>query len=231
MRRCTLAWAALLLVLTAKPAPASGDSLDGAEEEPALEDEFHRNHVGLFVGGITPLTRRHETSFALGVGYERRFLKWLGLEAWTNGVIGDHERGMIFLVGPIFHPVAGLRIITGVGFEVGGEAEHAGARVDPVLAAGVGYDLQAGPILLAPEFYCDFIGRSTTNLTYGLAIGYGFWEELASVCSTSLRMETLENCVPFNACEPNHELMGRPCPNRRNFDCRLQSERQPSATG
>lgn len=174
MRRYTLAWVALLLLLAAKPAPASSDSVGGAEEEPALEDEFHRNHVGVFVGGITPLTRRHETSFALGVGYERRFLRWLGLEAWANGVIGEHERGMIFLVGPIFHPVAGLKIITGVGFEVGGEAEHAGARVDSVLALGAGYDFQTGPIVLTPEFYFDFIGRSTTNLTYGVGIGYGF---------------------------------------------------------
>jgi len=174
MRRCALAWAVLLLLLTAEPAPASGDSADGAKEEPALEDEFHRNHVGLFVGGITSLTRGHETSFALGVGYERRFLRWLGLEAWTDGAIGDHERGMIFLLGPVFHPVAGLRIITGVGFEVGGHAEHAGAEVYPVLALGAGYDFQTGPIILTPELYFDFIGRSTTNLTYGLAIGYGF---------------------------------------------------------
>ena len=126
------------------------------------------------MGALTPLSRKFETSFAPGVGYERRFLKWLGLEAWADFAVGGHERAMIFLAGPIFHPVLGLKIITGVGFELGAEKEHPGARVDYVFAVGAGYDFQAGLVTLTPEFYFDFIGRSTTNIAYGLSAGYSF---------------------------------------------------------
>lgn len=145
--------------------PATADAVDA---------EFHRNHIGLFLGGVTPLSMKHETSFAMGVAYERRFLKWIGLEVGADVNIGKIERSALFAVGSAFHPVAGLKLVAGVGFEVVGGTEHAGDHVDAVITLGAGYDLEVGPISLSPEFYFDFIGQSKTNITYGLAIGYGF---------------------------------------------------------
>ena len=135
---------------------------------------FHKNHVSLFLGGVTPLSMKHETSFSIGVAYKRRFLKWIGLEVGGDLNIGKIERAALFAVGPVFHPVAGLKLAAGVGFEVVGGTKRAGDRVDAIITLGAGYDLEVGPISLTPEFYFDFIGKSKTNITYGLTVGYGF---------------------------------------------------------
>ena len=150
-------------------APTQETQADQAEAE-----EFHKNHVGLFIGGLTPLPRKHETSFALGVGYERRFLRWLGLEAWADFAIGAHERAAIILAGPVFHPVAGFKIVAGVGVEVGGENDGEGVEAEGVFAIGAGYDFEAGPVAITPEFYFDFVGREQSNITYGVVVGYPF---------------------------------------------------------
>ncbi|GEM_PF-2480999 len=142
---------------------------------PELEHQWHKNHAAIFVGGMAPVSKSNETSLALGVAYERRITEMFGLEALADFTIGSHERTALFAAGVTFRPFsgAGLKLMTGPGFEIEDRDNHA-AEVNFVYGVGAAWEFHTGPVTLAPAVYADFLGESKTNITFGVGIGTGF---------------------------------------------------------
>ena len=74
---------------------------------------------------------------------------------------------MVLAVSAIVHPVGGLKLIAGAGYEFK-------RKEDPLLRAGVGYDFHLGEHLtVGPYVTADFVSWET-NINYTLALGWGF---------------------------------------------------------
>ena len=132
------------------------------------------------VGGMTPLSETDHTSFALGADYERRFTPVVGVGIVGDLTFGDHERGAVVATGVTVRPVPSLRLSAGPGFEVVEITETTGGMTETknklyfLIGLGAAYEFHAGAVSLSPTVFLDFVGETKTNLTYGVAVGYGF---------------------------------------------------------
>ena len=170
---------AVLLVVFAAPVAAQSSQAEHDDEHD--DHHAHPNHIAVFVGATTPTKAKAETSFTLGADYERRFTDLIGVLAIADFALGDHKRTALFAANVAFHPVSGLRLAIGPGFELvekdtitssGAEGTKLGAYF--VIRGSVLYEFHVGEWSVGPVLAVDAIGETKTNIVYGLSIGRGF---------------------------------------------------------
>ncbi len=140
-------------------------------------EHFHQNHVALMAGGMTPLSAKSETSFALGADYIRRLNPTWGIGIGADFTFGDHKRSSLFVAGATFNPVPSLRLGTGPGFELVDKDMPGGGTSTKayfVWFVSAIYEFHVGSLSIGPLVALDFVGETKTNLTYGLSVGTGF---------------------------------------------------------
>lgn len=154
---------------------------------PALADghaAFHHNHASFFSGGTKGLDKKMEGShvhYTLGLDYERRLLKALGVAMFGEFVTGVDEE---FLVGlqPVFHPYKGAKCY--VGSLMLRAHEHVDLNGHTVetktwhnfygFRLGAAYDFFLGEYaVLTPELNYDRLGNHSAVIC-GVAFGLGF---------------------------------------------------------
>lgn len=159
-------------------APVAGkapEAVDAAEEGDHHDPHhWHPNHLALSLGGMSQLEEPHETSLALGLDYERRLTEEVGVEGLSDFTFGEHSRDLLFAATLTLRPLGGLKLMAGPGFEVGEEKATGHTHADFVLLVGAAYEIPVGPLTLAPTVHWDFVGRTRTNVMYGLGVGVGF---------------------------------------------------------
>jgi hypothetical protein len=146
-----------------------------AEENPAhalqeVAQEYHRHHAAAFLGGATRLWGQdhQESGMTVGVEYEYRFHRNWGVEGVLEGVfLHEHHRDLAFAAPLTWHPVGGLKLTAGPGFEDDGKHVLFMFRV----SAGYAFELEG--ITIGPEVAMDFADGSKT-IVYGFSIGCGF---------------------------------------------------------
>lgn len=161
---------ATLCLLLARAGPLA------AQEHADDHHDFHHHHLGVMVGGMTPLSEKSETSFALGAEYEYRFNELWGAGLGVDFTLGDHKRTALVATGVTYRLTPDFKLITGPGFEVVEKDKPEGgtkSKVYFVWGFGAAYDFHIGLITLAPTVFLDFVGETKTNLTYGISIGTG----------------------------------------------------------
>ncbi len=171
IQRASAAWFAFALLTTA---PVSAQEAHGDAHD---EEHFHRNHVAVVVGGMTPLSETGQTSFALGADYERRLDPVWGVGVGADFTIGDHERSALFGTGVSFRPTPALRLGTGPGFELLETDESSGGTKNKayfIWGFTAFYEFHVGSLAIGPNVILDFVGETKTNITYGIAVGTGF---------------------------------------------------------
>jgi|GEM_PF-846302 len=171
----------LLALLGAVPVVAAAQENQETHPATAAEHhEFHRNHIGVFLGGST---LKEKNGFTLGGDYERRFHKHIGA-----GLQAEHAFGSVkdtVVVFPVFfHPgLTGLRIATGPGFSREDEEEHGEPEGVSTITKTVTeflwrvqilYDFEATKrVTITPNLAIDFVnGRQF--FVYGVTVGTGF---------------------------------------------------------
>ena len=143
--------------------------------------EFHRHHVALFLGATSGIlenghgedphahgeSEKRNTDFSIGVDYEYRILKKLGIGALVDYAPGD-LRTTVFAAGAFIRPIGSLLVIAAPGFERHEQNRHALFRL------GFGYEFDvADRFSLTPNFNIDFVnGRQV--YVYGISLGTGF---------------------------------------------------------
>ena len=168
-RAVSIGGAALCLLLAASPASAQDHTAD--------HHDFHHHHVGVLVGGMTPLSETSETSFALGAEYEYRFNEKWGTGLGVDFTFGDHKRTALLATGVSYRITPAFKVATGPGFEwVEKNKSGGGTETKPYFLWGFvfAYDFHVGSLSLSPTLYLDFVGETKTNLTYGIAVGTSF---------------------------------------------------------
>ncbi len=168
-RAVSIAGAALCLLLAASPASAQDRTED--------HHDFHHHHLGVLVGGMTPLSETSETSFALGAEYAYRFNELWGAGLGADFTFGDHKRTALLATGVSYRPAPAFKVGTGPGLEmVEKDTSGGGTETKPYFLWGFmfAYDFHVGSLTLSPTLYLDFVGETKTNLTYGIAVGTGF---------------------------------------------------------
>ncbi len=165
----------LLLFLISISNSMASESVTEGHESAAAEHEWHKNHAAVFIGGMAPVSNSKETSFALGLSYERRLNETFGLEVLADFTIGSHERTALFATGVTYRPFndLGLKLMTGPGFEIEDEDGHS-TQVNFIYGVGAAWEFHFGDVSVAPTVYADFLGATKTNITFGISIGTGF---------------------------------------------------------
>lgn len=182
--------AMILLSLVGLPVTAQQSVEQQHEEATASEHEaheFHRHHVSVFLGATTadiPVEGEHghsgteneggegseetttETEGTVGIDYQYRFSRAWGL-AIAFEYVGGGARNWMAGLGPALHPVAGLELYAGPGFE------HNDGENEFVFRVGLAYEFEVGRWSLTPAFNLDFVDGEQTYV-YGIYVGKGF---------------------------------------------------------
>jgi hypothetical protein len=149
-------------------------------------EEFHKNHLSLFTGGTTESSDGEtSTSFSLGLDYERRISRLVGLAGGGELVFGGEEREALVGLYLLLHATEGLVLAAGPGLEfakeghaegdVEAEQEESGTTTHAGLRIGIVYKFEIGHrYSIAPSFYTDFIEGKQPTFVWGLAFGLGF---------------------------------------------------------
>jgi len=174
-----LALGIAIVAITASPAVSLAQE-HGAEDESA-EEAFHKNHLSLFTGGTTESSDGStSTAFSLGLDYERRLSRLVGLAGGGELVFGGEEREALVGLYFILHAMEGLVLAAGPGLEFAKEGhaegeEESGTETHAGLRIGVLYEFEVGHrYSIAPSVYTDFIEGKEPTLVWGLAFGVGF---------------------------------------------------------
>jgi hypothetical protein len=132
------------------------------------EEEFEKHSVELFLGAGSKLADAGtETGFGVGLGYEFRFIRWLGVGVSGEYVTGNVRDGIILF--PVYaHPWRGLRLEIAPGVELSDDPEEFAIRF------GAAYEIElCHGLSISPEFNVDLVDGETT-LVYGASLGWGF---------------------------------------------------------
>jgi hypothetical protein len=142
------------------------------EHEASGKHEFHRNHIAFFVGSTATEDERpggtDDPRFTLGVNYERRLTRLLGLGAVLEAV-PEGEREAVVLVPVLFHVGRRAKFLIGPGAQ---RLEHP-RETTFVARIGFEYDFHVKRVILTPELNFDFSEEADFSVL-GLNIGWGF---------------------------------------------------------
>lgn len=150
-------------------------------EAETAEEAFHKNHLSLFTGATTESSDGStSTAFSLGLDYERRLSRLVGLAGGGELVFGGEEREALVGLYFILHAMEGLVLAAGPGLEFAKEGhaeaeEESGTETHAGLRIGVLYEFEVGhSYSIAPSIYTDFIEGKEPTFVWGLAFGVGF---------------------------------------------------------
>jgi len=175
-----------MAIVFATTLPAVSVAQEHHLETDAAEGEFHKNHLSLFTGGTTESTDGETTtSFSIGLDYERRLSRLVGLAGGGELAFGGEERDALVGLYFLLHATEGLVLAAGPGIEFakerhdGGEVEtqqeESGTETKAGLRIGLLYEFEVGQrYSIAPSVYTDFFEGKEPTLVWGLAFGVGF---------------------------------------------------------
>ena len=174
-----------MAIVFATTLPAVSVAQEHHSETDAAEGEFHKNRLSLFTGGTTESTDGEtSTSFSIGLEYERRLSRLVGLAGGGELALGGEERDALVGLYFLLHATEGLVLAAGPGIEFAKERhsegeveaqEESGTETHAGLRIGLLYEFEVGHrYSIAPSVYTDFIEGKEPTLVWGLAFGVGF---------------------------------------------------------
>lgn len=168
------------LVFLSVPAVVLAGETHGAEAHEG-ELEFHRNHMGAFLGVSTHLdTDDKEAVPTLGVDYVRVLNPRFGVGGYVEMLSTSSERNIILLAGATFYPKPLVALSAGPGVElVDKEVEEEGViRTESeeafVFRIGAAWGFRIAPqSALAPTVFAD-VTKDRWTVVYGVtwAVAY-----------------------------------------------------------
>jgi hypothetical protein len=146
-------------------ARAEGGASAAEEAQEGEEHGEHRHHLSLLLGATSYL-EENETSFTLGVDYERRLSPRWGAGLFGEVVFADETETLLGVSG-IYHATRQLELVAGVGLEFAdGESEL-------LLRLGAVYLWEKRGYSLGPFLFWDTVSGDS-SLVYGVSVGKGF---------------------------------------------------------
>lgn len=152
----------LLVGVVARTASAS----ESSHTEP---HGYHTHHVSALLGAA--IRDEHgavESGFSLGLDYEYRLRRWVGVGALVEVASGDLRE--VLVIAPLFlHPWRNLVLAVAPGVEI-----RSGTSSEFLFRVGAGYRFPiGGNFAIGPEFNIDIVEGHPTYVM-GLLLGIGF---------------------------------------------------------
>jgi len=146
-----------------------GTASAGRAQDEATEAEEPSNAASVMVGVTAePADRGSGASFTLGVDYERRLTKFLGVGAFAEGAFGNTEREALLGVPLFVHAYAGLILTVAPLVEIS-QPRNEDAETEMGLRMGAAWEFPVGDrYAVLPKFSLDFI-QSDVILVFGLS--------------------------------------------------------------
>ncbi|MEO0881293.1 MAG: hypothetical protein AAFY34_01055 [Pseudomonadota bacterium] len=133
-------------------------------------DEDNRQHVSLVLGG-TSIPSADETAFTIGIDYEYRLNRLIGVGAVVEHAVGDIDATTLLAVADI-HIWKGLAIQAGPGVEFADEGET--TETFAIGRIGALYEVEIEErFTIAPQVHYD-ISSGPDAVVFGLALGVAF---------------------------------------------------------
>ena len=132
-----------------------------------LHHEAGPHHFSV-LAGITD--NEEHTAFTLGIDYEYRLGRLLGIGAVLEQAFGDIDATTVLAVADL-HVWRGLAVQTGPGVEF---IDHAGETDEEfVYRIGVLYEFEQGAVTISPQLHLDLTSEGE-SVVLGVAFGFGF---------------------------------------------------------
>lgn len=144
---------------------------------PALAEEPHHpapyhlehgpQHLSMFLGGTEVDEEGIGTAFTLGVDYEYRLGRRLGVGGLVEHAFGDLDSTSLLGVVDL-HICHGLALQLGPGVELGEEEDVFITRV------GALYEFERNAYTVSPQVHYDIHDGAKDAVVFGLAVGHAF---------------------------------------------------------
>jgi hypothetical protein len=115
------------------------------------QESGKRHALALFVGDTYD---DGDNGFTLGLDYEYRLSRWLGLGGMLD-LVGSGDRELALGVPVFFHATPRLKFELAAGFE------RTDDDTNPLVRLGAMYGFPLGPVALLPNFALDFVDSDT----------------------------------------------------------------------
>ena len=140
----------------------------GEADDHRLHYQAHGpHHLSVFFG-VTEIDEEElDTAFTLGLDYEYRVSRLLGVGAVTEHAFGALDATSVLAVVDV-HIVQGFALQVGTGVEFSSEDDVAIGRVGGL------YETAFGAYTVAPQIHDDIHDKHKDALVFGLALGRAF---------------------------------------------------------
>jgi hypothetical protein len=158
--------------LTAQEEPA-----DEPRQHSGREHETHRNNVGVFVGitagGEEEGGGKEDASGTIGIEYERKLSRWLGIGVVAE-FVGGQRRDHVWVLPLTISPGRRAKFVVGAGWERSSGSEVFAGETEPLVRLGFMYEFDVLPgNHVSPGLNVDFVDGETLVIV-GATIGWGF---------------------------------------------------------
>ena len=127
------------------------------------EEEETKNDIVVFLGGTS---NNESSAFTLGVGYQYKITRLIGVGGFLDHAFGDINSTII--APALYLNVKAFTFLVGPGIEISDD------DVIAVLRLGVEYELEISGFLLKPGVFFDTERDESASVVYGLSFGYAF---------------------------------------------------------
>ena len=154
-----------LLLIVSNPLIAQTEERTAESQTDGSEEREPPHRVAIFLGNSHEDGENFATS---GFDYEYRLasVPFLGFGGLIDHAFGEVD-ATLYLAAASFHPVGGLVLATGAGFE------HEDGENKFAIRLTVGYEFSFGKFWIEPEFNADFIDGDEIQVA-GANLGWAF---------------------------------------------------------
>jgi hypothetical protein len=171
-RPCIVFVGLLMVALATISVSNAEDDAPHGEGEAHSQHEFHRNHIAFFLGvtdgGDAEEGGEEKTAGTLGVDYERRLSRLIGIGFLADYAGGD-RREAIAGIPVFFHAGRAAKFHVAPAIEWKTETDES----DFAWRLGFAYDFEVGRATIAPALHVDLVEGEQVYVV-GVDLGWGF---------------------------------------------------------
>jgi hypothetical protein len=173
----TLIVCAILVLTGGAGLPAEEESAEEVRHHVHGHHETHPNTIGVFVGvtagGEEEDGGREDATGTIGIEYERRLSRLLGIGVVAE-FAGGERREHVGVVPLTFRPGRRAKFLVGAGWERAAGSSFFGGETEPLARLGFMYAFDVVPgNHVSPGLNVDFLDGNTL-VVVGATIGWGF---------------------------------------------------------
>jgi hypothetical protein len=132
-----------------------------SQESSSADGEESKNEISLFLGGTTS---EDKTAFAIGVDYQYRIKKWVGIGGLVDYAMGDFKSTLVGI--PLFLHASDFE------FTIAPAVEFSDGDAAIALRLGAAYEFKTSVVSISPSVFFDTVRDDKPAWVYGISLGF-----------------------------------------------------------